>query len=450
MYKFKTEQLLEPHFLTKLVDDFEANEVIKFKKLERYYKNKNDILRRTMDDDKPNNRLPHPFCRYIANMATSYFMGKPVQYDVEDEEYREALINIYKKNYINSLNFELSKESSKKGISFEIMFIDEHGKLNEQRVEAECMIPVYSNKLGEFLEAAVRIWSDYDIDGVLLKQHAEVITKTDIVTYERCAPGALFKLIDARTHFFQDVPVIVVWNNEERLGDYEPVIDLVNAYDKAQSNTANDGEYFSDSYLCIVGAGGGLEDSTSADLDDEVAGDMAARSLRKNKILYLDEHGQASWLTKTVNDAADENYKNRLKNDIFFLSQVPALSDESFAGNLTGVAIKYKLIGLEELSVMKETRFDAALRKRDKLVTQYLNLTMNKNWNAEEITHKFERNFIENDSDLIDDAAKLEGMVSKRTQLKKLPSEMIPDVEEEMEQIKKEQMEQEELSYAEV
>lgn len=440
MYKFKTEQVQEEDFLTKLVDMFLSTKAKKYKKLEDYYRNKNKILERQMDSGKPNNKLAHSYCRYITNMATSYFLGKPVQYNAEDEAYLDALKNVYRRNYINSLNFELSKEASKKGISFEIMFIDEKGNLEEQKLSAEEVIPVYSPVLGEFLECAIRIWSDYDIDGNMIKQSAELITKNDIITYEREAEGALFRLVDARTHYFSDVPVIVVWNNEEQIGDYEPVIPSVDAYDKAMSDTANDSENFADAYLCVVGAGGGLEEA--AEGDDEEA-ERAAYRMRQNRMMFLDEKGQAYWLTKNVNDSSQEHYKDRLKNDIFFLSQVPALSDESFAGNLTGVAIKYKLIGLEELTIMKENRFEAALRKRDKLVTEYLNLTMNQNWDAGEVEHKFERNFIENEGDLIEDASKLEGVVSKRTQLKRLPSSVVGDIDEEMEQMETEKLKDE-------
>lgn len=447
MYKFKTEQVLEPQFLTKLVDMFLSREVKKFKKLGRYYRSKNDILNRTMESGKPNNRLSHSFCRYITNMATSYFLGKPVQYNVENPEYREALEKIQKKNYINSLNFELSKEASKKGISFEIMFIDEAGKLEEQKLNAEEVIPVYSPTLGEFLECAIRIWNNYDIDGVLKKQSAEVYTKEDIVTFEREAVGAEFKLVDTETHKFSDIPVIVIHNNEEIMGDYEPVLSSVDAYDKAMSDTANDSEYFADAYLCIAGAGGGLEDG-AADADED--SDHAAYTLRKNRLLLLDEKGQAEWLTKNTNDVAQENYKSRLRNDIFFLSQVPALSDESFAGNLTGIAIKYKLIGLEELTIMKESKFEAALHKRDKLVTEYLNMTMNQNWDASEIDHKYERNFIENESDLIEDARKLEDVVSKRTQLRRLPTSIVENVDEELEQLETEKLQDEGFLEAEV
>lgn len=447
MYKFKTEQVTEPLFLTKLVDMFLNREAKKYKKLEEYYRTKNKILERQMEPGKPNNKIAHSFCRYITNMATSYFIGKPVQYAVEDELYREAINKVYQSNYIDSLNFELAKEASKKGCAYEILFIDENSKLNEKKLDSEELIPVYSPILGEFLECAVRIWNNYDIDGTLLKQSAEVITKEDIITYERPAVGSLFRMVDARTHYFSDVPVVVIWNNEEQMGDYEPVIPSVDAYDKAMSDTANDSEYFTDAYLCIAGAGGGL---TTAAGDDDEESDRAAYELRKNRILFLDEKGQAEWLTKNTNDTDGENYKNRLKNDIFFLSQVPALSDESFAGNLTGVAIKYKLIGLEELTIMKENRFEAALRKRDKLVTEYLNMIHTQNWNAADITHKFERNFIENDSDLIQDAAKLEGMVSRRTQLQRLPSSIVEDVDEELQQMEKEKLQDENFLEVEV
>ena len=420
---------------------------VQFKKLERYYRAKNDILNRTMESGKPNNKLAHSFCRYITNMATSYFLGKPVQYNVENPDYREALEKINKKNYINSLNFELSKEASKKGIAFEVIFINEHGKLEEGKLNAEEVIPVYSPVLGEFLECAIRVWNSYDIDGTLEKQKAAVYTKKDIITFEREAIGATFRLIDAETHHFSDIPIIVICNNEEVMGDYESVLSSVDAYDKAMSDTANDSEYFADAYLCIAGAGGGLEDGAA---DEDEDSDHAAYSLRKNRLLLLDEKGQAEWLTKNTNDVAQENYKSRLKNDIFFLSQVPALSDESFAGNLTGVAIKYKLIGLEELTIMKESKFEAALHKRDKLVTEYLNMTMNQKWDAGEIDHKYERNFIENESDLIADSRNLEGVVSKRTQLRRLPTSIVESVDEELEQLETEKLQDENFLEVEV
>lgn len=447
MYKFKKEQVCDPVFLTKLINRFKKEYVKRFAKDQLYYEIKTEILKRTMTDGKPNNKLAHGFCRYISNMATSYFAGKPIRYQVEDEEYKEALKTIFKNNYIDSLNFEVSKEASKKGIGFLLMFINEKSELRIKKMDAESIIPVYSTSMDEFLEAAVHIWSVFDINGTLEAEYADVYDDICIYHYRRKDGELIYtEFENPEYHLMGDIPVIVVWNNEEQLGDFEPHISLNDAYDNAQSDTANDMDYFTDAYLCITGASDILEDSLSSDeieSDDEET--KAVRNLRKNRILFLDEHGQAQWLTKQVNDAANENYKNRLYKDIFFLSQVPALSDESFAGNLSGIAIRYKLIGLEELAIMKENRFRSAQTKMLRIITEFLNTKMNKEWNADAVEQKYERNFIDNVSEIIDDVTKMEGLVSRETQLDLLPATIVSDTQDEMERIDQEILKSEKL-----
>ena len=46
--------------------------------------------------------------------------------------------------------------------------------------------------------------------------------------------------IDEVAHYFNDVPVSVYINNDELYGDFERVKGLIDAYDKTQSDTAND------------------------------------------------------------------------------------------------------------------------------------------------------------------------------------------------------------------
>lgn len=161
MYKFSKEQVLDPVFLTKLIRRFKGKELPQFQEKERYYRVQTKILNRSMTEGKPNNKLAHGFCRYITNMATSYFAGKPVRYvfteGTETEEYKSAVKSVFKDNYMNSLNFEVSKEASKKGIGFYLIFSNESSQLRIKKIEAEAMIPVYSPSLDEFLEAAVRI-----------------------------------------------------------------------------------------------------------------------------------------------------------------------------------------------------------------------------------------------------------------------------------------------------
>ncbi len=456
MYRFSKEQVLDPVFLTKLIRRFQSEQVPRFKRCEDYYRVQTRILQRTMTDGKPNNKLAHGFCRYITNMATSYFAGKPVRYifkddesgDLTAEEYKDAVLDVFQDNYIDSLNFEVSKEASKKGIGFYLIFSNEFSNLRIKKMDAEAMIPVYSPSLDEFLEAAVRIWSEYDIDGTLLTKYADVYDDTYIYHFKQEDGDIVYKLYRVpEPHYMKDIPVIIVWNNEEQLGDYEPVITLNDAYDNAQSDTANDMDYFTDAYLCITGASSMVEDALTGDLDDDGddEGRRAAVNLRKNRLLFLDEHGQAQWLTKNVNDAANENYKNRLYKDIFFLSQVPALTDENFSGNLSGIAIKYKMTGLEELAIMKENRMRSAQTKMLRIITDFLNMKMNKKWDPDTVEQKYDRNFIENASDVITDVKNLEGIVSRETQLDMMPNSIVPDTAVELDRQKQEAMDAEQL-----
>lgn len=126
-------------------------------------------------------------------------------------------------------------------------------------------------------------------------------------------------------------------------------------------------------------------------------------------------------MIKEVNDTAVENFKNRIAKDIFFLSLVPALTDESFAGNLTGVAIKYKMIGLEQLAAIKEKKFLPSYKKKLRIVTRMFNLRLNRNYDANSVETKFDRNMISNIKELAEIVALLDGIISKESQYELLP-----------------------------
>lgn len=436
----KIKQGTEPNedLVSKIIVRFKNKYIPRFRRLEEYYQVKNKISTRSLPNDKPNNRISHGFAKYITNMATGYFMGEGIRLEVandQDNEYREDLIDVLDKNSSKDVNFEIAKEMSKKGIAFELLYMNEQAEIRFRKFGAEEIIPIYSQSVGEFLEFAIRIWDDEDLESGKTISYAEVYTNTEIITYRK--EENKYKEIHRNTHLFDDVPVIVYWNNEEQKGDYEDIIALIDAYDKAQSDTANDFEYFTDAYLVIVGAAGGLVKQEDGDNNEH----DAVRTLKQERLLFLDDKGQAEWLIKEINDTAVENFKNRIYSDIFFLAQVPALTDESFAGNLTGVAIKYKLIGLEQLAVIKENKFLASYRKKLKLITRQLNLKLNKNYEAHLVNMIFDRNMVQNLLEAAQIAQLLQGIVSKETQLSVLP--IVKDSKQEVGKIQKEGLDEE-------
>jgi len=440
MFYFDMDEVIDEDFITKIVNKFNLEMVGHYQMLDRYYEVKNDgIAKRFMNGKKPDNKLFHGFARYITNMATSYFAGRPVEYLIEDEEYKKVLLPYLDDAY--NFDYEISKEASKKGIAYELLYVTENSELRSRQYSAEDIIPIYSASPDEFLNGFIKLSAIYNLDGYLKKERAAVYDKTDIYEFERSTGNGRFSLVDIRKHYLNDVPLIVYWNTQEMNSDYEGVISLIDAYDRAESNTANDMDYFTDAYLLIKGAEGGLVDEEGEDIllsDSDEA-------LKNKRIMYLDEKGDAKFLEKDGDNSSIEEFKNRVFKDIFFVSQVPALTDESFAGDLSGIAIKYKLIGLEQLAIMKENRMRLAKAKKISMITDWINWKKSKNYDASTVKQKYTRNFTENVSEIIDNVTKLTGVVSKRTQLDMLPKEIIADTNKELETIDEELKESEGL-----
>ena len=438
MFYFDMNEVIDEDFITKIVNKFNLEMVGHYQMLDRYYEVKNDgIAKRLMKGKKPDNKLFHGFARYITNMATSYFAGRPVEYLIEDEEYKKELLPYLDDAY--NFDYEISKEASKKGIAYELLYVTENSELRSRQYSAEDIIPIYSASPDEFLNGFIKLSAIYNLDGYLKKERAAVYDKTDIYEFERGTGNGRFSLVDIRKHYLNDVPLIVYWNTQEMNSDYEGVISLIDAYDRAESNTANDMDYFTDAYLLIKGAEGGLVDEEGEDIllsDSDEA-------LKNKRIMYLDEKGDAKFLEKDGDNSSIEEFKSRIFKDIFFVSQVPALTDESFAGDLSGIAIKYKLIGLEQLAIMKENRMRLAKAKKISMITDWINWKKSKNYDASTVKQKYTRNFTENVSEIIDNVTKLTGVVSKRTQLDMLPQDIIHDTDKELKTIEEELKESE-------
>ena len=201
-------------------------------------------------------------------------------------------------------------------------------------------------------------------------------------------------------HPFKDVPIIRYTNNDDETGDYESVLDLIDAYDKTQSDTANDFEYFTDAYLKVSGV----------TIEEE-----EARKLKELKVFnFPDASGDVSFVTKNINDAAVENYKSRLDKDIHKFSLVPSMTDENFVGNSSGIALAYKLQGLEFLTGIKEQKFKKGLLRRVELLSNVLSLRANKEMLFTQVEFIFTRNNPENLTEIVETVTKLAGVISDR------------------------------------
>ena len=80
-----------------------------------------------------------------------------------------------------------------------------------------------------------------------------------------------------------------------------------------------------------------------------------------------------------------------LKEDIHKFSFVPDLSDKQFAQNQSGVAMKYKLMGLERMASVKERWFREGLRTRMEIYARMMALSGEPLLETEKVEVRFER-----------------------------------------------------------
>ena len=359
-------------------------------------------------------------------MSTGFFMGKPVAYSSisENADEVEALQDVFKYNDEAAHNMELASEASITGEAYEVLYMDEDARIRFCSVPSDEIVLICQASLEEKILYALRHYRVYHLDGVTYDEFVDVYDRSNVTSYSYMS-GTLREVSPPAPHYFDDVPVVPYANNKDRRGDFEGVMTLVDAYDKAQSLTLDDMEDFTDAYLVLKGVGGTTDEDVAA--------------LRRNKVMTFEEGGGAEWLIKNLNDTYIENIKTRLQKDIHKFSSVPDMSDESFAGNTSGVAIKYKLIGLEQIRSHKERWFKLGLQRRIELIGGMLKLKSAADIDFRDIEITFTANIPANSAEQAQIVKELYGLVSQKRLLSLLP--FVTDPAEEMEELRKEQEE---------
>lgn len=402
-FQARNELELTPQAVAQLIEKHRSYQT-RYDLLFDYYIGKHSIQNRVVESNKPNNKLIDNFAEYITNVKTGYFMGNPVRYAMEDEEILEIIRGILDYNDEQDNNSELAKLMSIYGHAFELMYIDDDGKLRFRYISPKQMFMVYGMDIEETPIGAVRYYTVGS--GQDAVTYAELYLENKIV-YLKGEHDSDYVVEREVDHQFSDVPVTEYTNNDERLGDFESVITLIDAYEVVMADSVNEVQYFNDAYLVIRN----LMMTDKEDLQD----------MKNNRIIQLDEDGEASWLIKNINDTHVQNVLDRIQTDIHRFSKTPNLTDENFASNLSGVAIRFKLWGLEQDAINKERKFKKGLQRRFELISNFIGKVYKTPFNWLDLKVIFTRNIPTNVLEQSQIVANLNGVVSRQTLLSVLP-----------------------------
>ncbi|MDO5696278.1 MAG: phage portal protein [Eubacteriales bacterium] len=397
----------------------------RYKRLHEMYSGKHPILvQRNKEPFKPDNRLVVNFAKYIVDTINGYFMGVPVKTTHDDETIAEQIEFIQQYNNQDDVNAELSKLCSIFGHAYELLFVDEEAQVGVTFVDPRQAFVVYDDSIVSRPLFGVRYFKNTEnkIEGTYSDAfHIHYFIETD--------DG--YVVTETVPHFFDGVPLIEYVENEERMGAFEQVETLVNAYNKAISEKANDVDYYADAYLKVLGAE--LEDKTLTTLRDNRIINMSG--MDSDKIVV-------EFLAKPEADTTQENLINRIERLIYQMSMVANINDENF-GTSSGIAMRYKLQSMSNMANVKERKFTAGMNRRWRMIMSLPNIHVDADaWMG--LNYQFTRNLPANILEEAQVAGQLSGIVSEQTQLKVLS--IVDNVKEEMDR-KEEEAESRALPY---
>lgn len=379
---------LTPTRIMEFVRHFYNVQRPRLQKLDAYYRGWDEGVlatdSRRVQDGYADYRLTHPFAQEIADFQTSFSVGNPIGVEAEEEHDELDAVNNY--NDVNTLNNDLFLDMTKYGRAVELTYREDNTE-RIVRLDPLNTFVIYSNDVDPSPIMAVRLSERMVIDQTSnpIKKHViEYWTEDTHAVSTEIALTDNLKI--AYTEDLVTMPVVEYWNNTLRTGDYENVIPLIDAYDAAQSDTANYMTDMNDAILTIKGDIDSLFDG--ADLMVDPTDKDAAIKLAKAKQEMLNEMKDARMLllksgisatgTQTSVDAnyiykqydvqGVEAYKNRLYKNIHTFSRTPDVSDDNFASNASGVAMKYKQLGVIQLAATKRRQFEKGLYRRYKII----------------------------------------------------------------------------------
>ena len=423
MFRVPKETEMTLPLLQQFLDKHRREAKNRYEKLKNAYESDHDILHQAAKPAyKPDNRLVVNFPKYIIDTMNGFFIGNPIKIVADDKAVSDFVEYLDQYNDQDDNNAELSKICSIYGHGFEMYYTDEDAELCITYLDPLEAFMIYDESIIERPLFFVRRYVDNDN-----VEWGSISDKYGVRNF-KVTGGLKWLEDDWQPHYFSGVPAAEYIENAERQGLFEPVLSIVNAYNKAISEKANDVDYFADAYMKILGATVEQED---------------LQFIRDNRIVnFTGEDAEkivAEFMDKPNSDTTQENLLDRMERLIFQISMVANISDENF-GASSGIALRYKLQAMSNLEKTKERKFASGMNRRYKLLFSHpASKAPADAW--VQLHYQFTPNIPANLLEEAQIAAQMEGITSHATQLKALS--IVDNVRAELDAIDEENAAQE-------
>lgn len=391
------------------LSELESNSSIK-QKYKDYYEGNHSILKDyDMQDSRSNRKLIFNFPRKFVDNETGYLLGKPVNFVSKTDD--KNIIDCIDRNnshWDKEHNISLRKQSEIFGESYELNYINTDGEFCATILTPlECYVLEDGTAERNVLLAIHRFKRRFDDTEFL-----DVYTDSEILHYKLIENSGI-ELIGKHNHIFGRVPVIVCPANSERKSGFEDLVSLFDAYNALNSDLVNEIADHRNAYLIIE----------NAKIEEE---DLL--KMKQMGIIQVPKGGAVRWLTKDINDSFVKNELENIERKIYDMMDEVNFN-ENWASNTSSLALRNKLLNLENRVSMRQAFMEKVIKERFKNLFIYIRKKEGKVFDYRDVAVKFTRNLPTDLVGLADVIVKLKDVCSQETLLTLLPFIENPAIE---------------------
>lgn len=387
----------------------------KYKVYQDYYNGQHDILKSyAMNEARSNQKVVVNLFKKFINDEIAYSLGNNISY-ISNKGDKELIdiIDYGFGHWAKIHDQELMKQANIYGEAYEIQYINED---SEFKAAVYTPLDVFVLESGNAEKEVVLALQVYRENAFSDNEMLDVYHGNNIDTYEVSGGygSSDIKLVNSKQHLFPKPPVVVAMANTERKSMLDDIKTEIDSYSTIVSDYVNEISDFRTALLKITGA---------SELSNE-----ELKAMKQTGAIQLPKTAQVDYLIKNINDSFIQNALNTLENNIYKLSS-HIDTNEKMQSNLSGTALRSRLIALENKCSLLHGMLETVIRKRLKNFFHFQRILTGKEYDFKTIKLKLTMNIPSDLTTLADAATKLRGLVSDETLLAQLPFVENPQLE---------------------
>ncbi|NMP59058.1 phage portal protein [Enterococcus mundtii] len=365
--------------IVEFIKHHRAKQVPRLQELKRYMLGDNNInYRPNKPEVRSDNRIASGFADFIVSFKLGVLLGNPLKYS-GDKAIAEKINTFASQSNEDYHNQLVGRDMIGLGRAYEWIGRDEYGKETLAKFDAEQTFVIYDNTKDRNSLCGVHYYKEKYLDKSWTR--VELYTNSGFNYYLIAENDDLehVKIEDGESieSYFDSVQVNEWINNEERLSDFERVLDSIDAYDLSRSEMANFQQDSSEAYLVIKGNPDTADDEQGDDDNSKL--DVLQAMMRARMLVLGDKkiydgniagaEPDAYYLKKEYDVAGMEANDSRTVADILRFTSLIDFTDENIGSNQSGIGFRFKGWGSDNDRKNKERMVKKAIMRRLRLLT---------------------------------------------------------------------------------